>query len=290
VLFKYIITLSLLFSLIQTKAQLCNGSLGDPVVNITFGNGNGNNGGFVATASYNFASPCPNDGFYTITTASSGCFNNSWHTVSSDHTGNNGAFMIVNATFTPGDFVFTTIKDLCPNTNYEFAAWLLNIMKNPGISPNITFTIETPSGIILQSYNTGDIPNTSQPTWKQYGFYFTTQANNPVIVLRMKNNAPGGLGNDIAMDDITFRPCGPSINAAIINNSDTVNICEGNTNTYQFNSNIGTGYNLPVYQWQVSTDSGKNWKDIVGENKTSLTRIPTTPGFYWYRQSVSEQT
>jgi hypothetical protein len=46
------------------QAQLCNGSLGDPVVNITFGSG-GSNTGFTPTNAYTYtSSQCPNDGYY----------------------------------------------------------------------------------------------------------------------------------------------------------------------------------------------------------------------------------
>ncbi len=64
-----------------------------------------------------------------------------------------------------------------------------------GIKPNITFNIETPSGKVLQSYSTGDIPENLG--WKQYGFFFATTVDINSVILRMTNNAPGGCGNDI---------------------------------------------------------------------------------------------
>lgn len=271
------------------SAQLCNGSLGDPVVNITFGTGGVSN--YVPNNGYTFtSSSCPDDGFYTVTQSTSGCFGNSWLSVRSDHTGN-GAFMLVNASYNPGDFFLTTVTDLCPNTNYEFSAWLMNVLvQRNGIKPNITFKIETPGGTVLQQYSTGDIPETFSPTWKQYGFFFTTPVNNPVIVLRMTNNAPGGMGNDIALDDITFRPCGAAlITATIQGNSDTVDVCEGNTNQYTISGTVSSGYVAPVYQWQVSTDSGTKWRDISGANSLTYIRKPSGPGSYWYRLTVTEQ-
>ncbi len=274
------------------KAQLCTGSLGDPVVNIDFGNGYGSNTGYTPTSSYAFfGGQCPDDGYYTITRSSSNCFSGSWHTVAADHTGN-GAFLLVNATYTPGDFIVTRVTDLCPNITYEFAAWILNILNRSGIKPNITFSIETESGTVLQQYNTGDIPETPVPQWKQYGFFFTTPANNPVIVLRMRNNAPGGLGNDIAMDDITFRPCSSILLASHINgsSSDTVNVCEGTTATYAFTGTVNGSYTSPVYQWQLSKDSGKTWKDITGANTLNYTAVPLSPGAYWYRFTAVEST
>jgi gliding motility-associated-like protein len=272
------------------NAQLCTGSLGDPVVNVTFGTG-GNNSGYTPPSAYTYtSSSCPNDGYYTITNSTSNCFGNTWLTVSSDHTGG-GAFLLVNATYTPGDFLVTTVNDLCPNTTYEFAAWLMNVISRFGsIKPNITFSIETASGIIIQQFSTGDIPETSSPVWKQYGFFLTTPASNNGIVLRMRNNAPGGIGNDIALDDITFRPCGAAITSAIQGNPDTVNICDGNTSLYTLTSTVSSAYISPVYQWQVSDDQGTTWKDIPGAKAITYLRNPTSAGIYWYRLAVNEQS
>lgn len=277
---------SLLLCPCLVKAQLCNGSLGDPAVNITFAAGSTN---YTPTSGYTYtASSCPDDGFYTITNATSNCFGNSWHTVTADHTGT-GGFMLVNASFSPGDFFLTTVSDLCPNTTYEFAAWILNVLNRSGIKPNITFRIETPAGVVLQQFQTGDILETSQPTWKQYGFFFTTPADNARIVLRMTNNAPGGSGNDLALDDITFRPCGPEVKATVNASSDTIDVCEGYTDVYTCNGSVSTNYTAPVYQWQVSTDLGATWKDIPGATTLTYQAHPIPPGNYWYRMAVVEE-
>jgi gliding motility-associated-like protein len=270
------------------SAQLCSGSLGDPVVNITF-SGNSSTSFAPGNNLTYISSPCPDDGFYTVTRATSGCFNNSWHTIPNDHTGD-GNFMLVNASYTPSDFFVATVSDLCPETTYEFASWIMNVHRPMGIYPNVTFTIESPDGAILQKFQTGDIPVSGQPTWKQYGFYFTTPRDNAKIVLRMRNNAPGGYGNDLALDDITFRPCGPVIQASIAGNpTDTVDVCEGNTAAYSFNANVSSGYQSPSYQWQLSTDKGDTWKDIAGATSISYNRLPvTTPGNYWYRLAVMD--
>lgn len=268
------------------NAQLCNGSLGDPVVNITFSSGTTAD---VPGYTY-FSSSCPNDGFYTVTSATSGCFNGSWHTIASDHTGG-GNFLLVNASYTPGDFFVQSVTDLCANTTYEFAAWLMNVLHRPGggIKPNLTFKIETPSGTVLQEFQTGDIPETPLPEWKQYGFYFTTPSTSSKIVLRITNNAPGGIGNDIGLDDITFRPCGAKITATVVGNTDTIHVCEGNTDVYTLDGDVSSAYQSPAYQWQISTDTGRSWKDISGATSLTYTRQPTTvPGQYWYRLAVLE--
>lgn len=73
---------------LQLSAQLCQGSLGDPIVNITFGSGP-NPGPKLTTTTNNLfyiSGDCPNDGSYTIANSTSRCFGNTWHTLTSDHT------------------------------------------------------------------------------------------------------------------------------------------------------------------------------------------------------------
>ncbi len=272
-----------------SMAQLCTGSLGDPVVNITFGNGAAPDFNFTPPSAYTFTnSSCPNDGSYTITTSSSGCFNSSWHSVTSDHTGG-GAFMLINASYTPGDFFVANVTGLCPNTTYEFAAWVMNVLKSStGIQPDLTFTVETTSGVILNQFFTGGIVATASPQWNQYGFFFTTSATNSTIVLRITNNAPGGVGNDLALDDITFRPCGPDITSAIQGNNDKIDHCINDQLSYTFDGAVSPGFVSPVYQWQLSTDSGKTWNDIAGATGLTFTRQPTVTGNFWYRLAVAE--
>lgn len=271
------------------KGQICTGSLGDPVVWIDFGTGTGTHFGLVPQASYTYTpSSCPNDGFYSITNNSAGCFSGSWHSVSADHTGN-GNFMLVNASYQPGDFIHTTVTGLCPNTTYEFAAWVMNVLNNAsGIQPNITFSIETLTGTLLNQFQTGDIPATSSPQWRQYGFFFTTSASVSSVVLRMTNNAPGGIGNDLALDDITFRPCGPLLTAGIQGQPERVEVCVYNQQPYQFTAGISPGFTLPHFQWQVSTDTGATWQDIPGANSQNYTRTLTTAGEYHYRLTALE--
>jgi gliding motility-associated-like protein len=272
----------------KTMAQLCTGSLGDPVVEITFGTSGGNTAAYTPSGYTYTPSACPNDGYYTITNYTSGCFNNTWHTVSNDHTGG-GNFMLVNASYQPADFFLYTVKGLCPNTTYEFSSWIMNVLISPtGIQPNLTFRVETPAGTILNSFNTGDIPVKAVPEWEQYGFYFTTTAGNPDIVLRIFNNAPGGIGNDLALDDITFRPCGPSLSSSILGYSNEVDICIYEQPGYTFNAAISAGFIDPVFQWQVSTDSMFTWNDITGATTLNYQRQPTVPGRYWYRLTVAE--
>lgn len=283
-------------------AQLCQGSLGDPLVKITFGAGS-NPGPPLAAGITNYTyypADCPNDGYYTIRNATSSCFSNTWVNIPSDHTGDpNGYFMLVNASIQPNDFYVDTVRGLCGGTTFEFSSWIMSILKTTacggtGIQPNMTFYIEKTDKTVLASYNTGDISSSNNALWLQYGFYFTTPAGVNTVVLRMKNNAPGGCGNDLALDDITFRPCGPTIQIGINGASLAIaNSCFGKPYTLALSSNVSAGYNLPVYQWQQSNNNGNTWIDIPSANNSSFTAvIPTNQpiGTYLYRLGISEQS
>ncbi len=293
---KYFFILSLFISqLIQ--AQLCNGSLGDPVVNITFGNKQNTIAPLKAgiTNLQYIASGCPNDGYYTIASTSYNCFGSSWYNINRDHTGDiGGRFMLINASYNPNDFYIDTVNGLCGNTTYEFGAWVTNVVNSNnsgGSKPNLTFKIETITGIVLGKYNTGSINEENSLTWKQYGFFFKPAISTSKIVLRITNNAPGGIGNDLAIDDITFRPCGPTITGSVQGGSDEITTCIDQQIPYSFRTSVDSGFLDPVFQWQLSVDSGKIWTDISGAISTSYTRMPSLKsGLYLYRMLVGERT
>ncbi|MEO6329813.1 MAG: gliding motility-associated C-terminal domain-containing protein [Ginsengibacter sp.] len=278
-------------------AQLCQGSLGDPVVNITFGSGP--NTGPPLSASLNeysyVSNTCPNDNFYTIANSTNNCFGDSWLTLSEDHTPGDidGYMMVVNASVMPSLFYIQDVGGLCGGTTYEFAAWMVNVLRptacaGNGNRPNITFDIETTTGQALQTYSTGDIDATSSPVWKQYGLFFTTPPGVSSVKIKIFNNAAGGCGNDLALDDITFRPCGPKASINVNGVADIKDVCTGDMTVLNFGSVIVGGYVNTFYQWQKSNDS-ISWTDIPGANGSQYS-IPAivTPGKYFFRLAVAE--
>ncbi|MES1222442.1 MAG: hypothetical protein ABUT20_43510, partial [Bacteroidota bacterium] len=57
-------------------------------------------------------------------------------------------------------------------------------------------------------YTTGNVKYTGQ--WIKKGFTFLTGAGQTSVTLKLINNAPGGGGNDWALDDITVATCSPN--------------------------------------------------------------------------------
>lgn len=279
-------------------AQICAGSLGDAVVNITFGAGSNPGRALPAgVTTYNFVQgDCPQDGSYTVINATSNCFANTWHNVLEDHTPGdiNGYMMLVNASIEPKDFYVDTVTGLCSGTTYEFSAWIVNVLKNSSCSPDpkhpkLVFNIETLTGQILGSYSTGDIFESTSPAWQQYGLFFTTPINTGSVIIRLTNNAPGGCGNDLALDDITFRPCGPIVKAIVTaTGKSDYDLCFNNLAPVNLSATVGAGYTQPALQWQESLDSGRSWQDVTGANSNSFIVSKAALGQYQYRLTVAE--
>ncbi len=164
------------------------------------------------------------DGEYTvvskITGATAGDPDNihgdlAWYNGEDHTTGDtNGRMAVFNASFTPGTFYETTITGVLSNLPITYSFWVLNIMAQStfptSILPNVTVEFYDLSNNLLTTFNTGDIGRCSgsttdntcaQGVWKQ----FTTSVNLGNVnafTIRFKNNAPGGGGNDLALDDI----------------------------------------------------------------------------------------
>ena len=284
----------LCFSTSWINAQVCTGDLGAPIAGAgtDFGSGTNAFGNPLGSATnYNFVSGTPNDGSYTIVKSTAN-LNPGWHSNVFNHTPNdpNGYMMVVNASNTPGIFYQTTVSGLCPGVTYEFASYIINILRNPGIKPNIRFTIEN-DGVPFHTFSTNDIPEGSPTDWIKYGTIFKTPTNVGTITLKMTNQNPGGNGNDLALDDITFRPCGPKIIPVIVStSSSTANICEGQSTSVDLSATVSAVYANPVYQWQVN--SGTGWADLnqAGAQSTQVT-VPFSnaiAGTYTYQLLVAE--
>jgi gliding motility-associated-like protein len=286
----------LLFCLLPSLVsvgQTCTGGLGDTIVDVNFGSGTGFGPALTpGITNMNYQnSGCVLDNAYEIVNSVSGCYVGDWVTISSDHTGNpNGYFMLIGASDQPSDFYVQTVNGLCGSTTYQFAAWVVNMASHAGeILPDITFSIELTNGTVIQSLETGGIPWYPIAVWQPFAFYFTTPPAVTTVVLRMRNNAPGGYGNDLALDDITFRASGPSVNVSIAGHSgDTVTLCSDPANSLQFLGTVASCYTSTAYQWQQSADNGNSWTNISGAANSNVTINPTAAGSYLYRLTSAQ--
>lgn len=288
---RYIFTLLYFFLFLISQvgqAQFCSGSLGENIfVEGNFGTGSDNilspNPNIAPGYNYVFVVP-PLDGDYVLTnnTASWPQLFPSWLGIGDNSEDPNGYMMVVNASNAPGLFYEQTISGLCENTFYEFSADIINLIKTgtPNhIDPDVSFLLDG-----TEFFSTGNIPKTN--SWTTYGFTFTTQMGQESMTLSLRNNAPGGNGNDLALDNISFRACGPEI--SISPEAPIITLCEDDL-PIEFQAVIvGSEYLNPTFQWQQSSNGGITWNDVSGANQTEFTHPPLTPGMYFYRFLVAD--
>lgn len=278
---KYLLTLCFILTHGILMAQVCQGNLG---INI-FDDGDFNTGmqnvilvdPQIAPGYQYQPSPPPNDGFYTITnnTAPWGSFAENWDDIRDNSPDPFGYMMVVNASFEPGLFYEETVQGLCENTLYVFSADVYNLINQ--LNPNITFLIN--DEVFLES---GQVPYTR--TWITYGDTFSTGPGETEVKLSIRNNAPGGNGNDLALDNISFRACGPE---ARISPETVTNICVDGQPVDLIAELLGDQYPDPHFQWQRSLDGGMTWENIPDANSNVVTHDILVTGEYLYRYLVA---
>ncbi|MEP7163990.1 MAG: T9SS type A sorting domain-containing protein [Ferruginibacter sp.] len=206
-----------------------------------------------------------------------------------------GYMVVINSSYNTDTAYRETLSTLCPSTYYEFSGWFRNVCPrcgcdlngkgsgdggytpgtgndSSGVKPNINFEID---GIAY--YTSGDVKYDRAAPWKKFGFTFQTKPGQTTANFLIRNNSPGGGGNDWAIDDINVSHCGPTLsmnynpvvlgcsaNPFIVKLSDTIRYLFSNSYVY--------------YKWQRSNVGGTIWADIAGASGMGL---PTLVGGQW---------
>lgn len=178
----------------------------------------------------NISTSSPADGAYSIINSTAGDASNDkvwgvWDIIG-DHSGtsssagnpaapigNTGGYLLaINATYTPATVFTTTINGLTANSTYTIAFWTYNLCPacgndpitglattTPGVLPNIAIFMNG-NGV----YSSGNLGYMGQ--WVKNSFTFNV-GSATTATLAINNNAPGGGGNDWAIDDISMTQC-----------------------------------------------------------------------------------
>ena len=188
--------------------------------------------------------------------------------------GTGGYMLIINAAYRIDSAFNHTISGLCANTYYEISCWMRNICSkcgcdsngvgasgggylpsapgdSSGVRPNLAIALDG-----VRYYTSGDLPYNGQ--WIKKGFTFLTGPAQTSFTMRFYNNAPGGGGNDWALDDISVLTCSPNMNY-----SPTLNPTVCDSNIFVIRDTVKSFFNNYVYyKWQQSTDGGGSWSDV----------------------------
>ena len=199
--------------------------------------------------------------------------------------GTGGYMLIINAAYRIDSAFDHTISGLCPNTYYEISCWMRNICSkcgcdsngvgasgagyipsgpgdSSGVKPNLAIGLNG-----VRYYTSGDLNYNGQ--WVKKGFTFLTGPVQTSFTMRFYNNAPGGGGNDWALDDISVVTCSPNMKYSPSLNP---TVCDSNTLTI-YDTVRSFFNNYVYYKWQRSTDGGGSWSDITAPSG------PATPAW-----------
>jgi outer membrane protein OmpA-like peptidoglycan-associated protein len=265
--------------MLLAQSRLCRGSLGDNIFTEgDFGSGPQNapfdDPGLAPGYMYSIYTPL-RDGQYTITNSlARGGDWPSWLRIGDNSDDRYGYMMVVNASYEPGIFYEKVIDGVCDNTTYEFSADVINVIRREEhghLYPDVSFLIDG-----IERYSTGWILQDER--WRKVGFTFTTGPGQTEVRLTLRNNAAGGYGNDIALDNISFRACGPM---ATIHTIYPGVMCE-DSEAPVLSVDVWDG-SQRVVQWQMSGDDGKTWKDIRGATSIRHEVKKLAPGRYQFR-------
>jgi hypothetical protein len=207
-----------------------------------------------------------------------------------DNTNQTGYMLVINAAYRIDSAFQQTISGLCPNTYYEISCWVRNICSkcgcdsngkgasggvgyiptapgdSSGVYPNLTFEVNG-----IDYYTTGNLLYTGK--WVKKGFTFLTGPSQTSFTLKFFNNAPGGGGNDWALDDISVATCSPDLTFTPTANP---KVCANNT--VSIGCIVQSFFNnYTHYKWQKSTNGGLNW----AETGVGGTGSPAWNGSEW---------
>ena len=210
-----------------------------------------------------------------------------------------GYMLVVNAAYKTDTAFRSNITSLCPNTYYELSAWVRNICyrcgcdsagrgsgtagyipfatnDSSGVPPNLAFQINGQDYYQTGNiYYTGTGPGITQQasdsmnTWVKRGFVYKTGPTQTSFEFLIRNNAPGGGGNDWAIDDIVVATCSPNVN---VTPGPNPFVCD--SNTIDMGAIISSYFDTyTYYTWEKSIDNGVTWAS------TGVSGGPGTPTF-----------
>jgi trimeric autotransporter adhesin len=207
---------------------------------------------------------------------------------------NGGYMLVINAAYRIDSAFQQTISGLCPNTYYEISCWMRNICSkcgcdsngkgatsapavpayiptgpgdSSGVAPNLTFDIDG-----VDYYTSGNLLYSGR--WVKKGFTFLTGLAQTSFTLKFFNNAPGGGGNDWALDDISVSTCSPNMKYSP---SLTPTVCDSNALTI-YDTVRSFFNNYTYYKWQRSTNGGASWSDVTAPAGPA---VPVWNGTAW---------
>ncbi|MBV8252387.1 MAG: gliding motility-associated C-terminal domain-containing protein [Chitinophaga sp.] len=237
----------------------------------------------LSSNAYKYANAAPQqNGYYSvINNPQLAKGDNTWKSMP-DHSGQpNGRMLVIGGSIVPGEFYRKTFSNICGGQQYALSFSACSVISptmfcganTVPIPSRVRLQIADANGKILGEITERYIPVDPNPsgTWKNYGFLFTIPPNITTIQVILLDDAPGGCGNDLAVDDIIFSTCKPIV-PILVNNTPTNNYtgCVGSSIVLAPDLR-GLTFTKPVYEWQKFDKTTNTWKDIPGATGATYT-------------------
>jgi len=275
------------------------------------------------------ASSCPDPGYYTVESKFN-CPYSASYNFDAGHYYYHGVRQPVDsgymmaakfhASLTPMLLFYDTLKNLCSSHAYLFWAAITNPTPTSCFNPDLTFSIETTTGTVIKTYQTGIIggagdQGTAFPGWYDpsgpppppffYGINFNVPTGVTDVVVKIIVN-PASAYKDCAatllLDNILVSRLSPDLNAINVNNPEALKtsacfegnipvVLTSNASDYYYQLTPGAvsdSYSSLALQWQQSLDDGYTWTDIPGETSPNLSRVFNIPDTFLIRLRGAE--
>jgi gliding motility-associated-like protein len=222
-------------------------------------NGDFSNGNTNFTTQYSYTQYNTTEGQYYVGTNPQ-LFNGSM-SACSDHTTGTGNMMIVNGSPTANEIVWSTTVNVTPNSNYAFSTWVEALgTRNPA---QLSFSI---NGTVIGATFTPSLPSC---TWTQFYETWNSGANTTATISIINRNQVL-VGNDFALDDITFTPIN-IIHDSIVVSVDTPRVITNNDTT------ICKGTSVQLVATGTGSSNTWLWTPAGGLSNTNTSNPIATP-------------
>ncbi len=220
-----------------------------------------------------------------------------------------GYMLVINSAYKTDVAFKYNVTGACTETYYEISAWFKNLCykcgcdstgtgagagyiptaagDSSGVRPNIAMQIDgidyyTTGELVYQGLGGTQTGSDTLNNWVKRSFVFKTLPGQSNFTVTFRNNAPGGGGNDWAVDDISIRTCYPNMSYSPSANP---TVCAGQT--LKLSDTVRSYYNIYIYyKWQRSTNGGATWVDIAGSSGVA-TPILVSPNNYQFVNSYT---
>lgn len=237
--------------------------------------------------SWQVAPHAPNNGYYIIATSTSGMYHlpslndkpwpiTLYDRYETDLQNPRNYFMVVNADEDSKKIFYSQEIQVESGQAYRMSLDLAQL-NNTGAAPSVAFVIDSDPTKLGTVKATKTVTMSKIGVWENTYFDYVVPCGVKKIYIAFRNNVSGGVGNDLALDNLSMKAIIPQIKT-------TVSDCTKGTYTLSVSAPESFPAGSYTFQWQVK--NGNTFKDISGA--TQSTYKASAAGLY--RLSVYTKT